>query len=256
MMKKIVSQLIVAALVTFIVAQVGFCAAGSLTTPPSATQSGLTPNPNSRGINSGNDIVTGNVGGGREFRGVVPYGSSAYIQSPQFSSSTDTFIRRSTGSSYATDRSPGAVQPYYSPYQSVSSLSSRSSSNYSSAGSSALQLPQMSPLKQPLNFGLVPLEEARKLQQQNIPVRPQTVENATPESLVYSNYRPLTSTPLEMESYISEEVKNTLYPTEQQAQREGQQPTALEKLSQNEALKNPFEPTAQPTKPVEPGKIF
>ncbi len=27
---------------------------------------------------SGNDIVTGNVGGGKHFRGVVPYGSSYY----------------------------------------------------------------------------------------------------------------------------------------------------------------------------------
>ena len=258
-MNGIVSKLFAAALVTAIVCEVGFCVVGSPTTPPSALRSGLTPNPNSRGINAGNDVVTGNVGGGREFRGIVPYGSSTYFQGTQGTGAgnMESFIRRSTGSPYATDRSPGAVQPYYSPYQSVSSLSSRSPGNYSSGGSSALQLPQMSPLKKPGDFGLVPLEEARKLQQQNTPLRPHAVEQATPESLVYSNYRPLTSTPLEMEHYISEQVKSTLYPTEQQAQRDQKQPSALDKLSQSEALKKkPFEPTAQPIKPREPGKIF
>ena len=259
MMNGTVSKLFAAVLVTVIVSGVGFCAVGSPTTPPSALQSGLTPNPNSRGINAGNDIVTGNVGGGREFRGVVPYGSSTYFQGTQGTGTgaMESFIRRSAGSPYASDRLPGAVQPYYSPYQSVSSLSSRSPGNYSSSRSSALQLPQMSPLKKPGDFGLVPLEEARKLQQQNTTMRPQTVETAIPESLVYSNYRPLTSTPLEMESYISEQMKSTLYPTEQQALRDQKQPSALEKLSQGEALKkNPFEPTAQPTLPPEPGKTF
>jgi tetratricopeptide (TPR) repeat protein len=256
-MNQIISKLVIAAGVIIITGEAAFCAVGSLTTPPSATQSGLTPNPNSRGVNAGNDIVTGNVGGGREFRGVVPYGSSTYIQAPQNSSNIDSFIRRSTGSPYTTDRSPGVVQPYYSPYQSVSSLSSRSPGNYSSSSSSALQLPQMSPLKKPSEFGLVPLEEARQLQQQKTSTLPQTVESATPESLAYSNYRPLTSTPLEMESYISEQIKSTLYPTEQQAQGEEKQPSALEKLSQSEVLKkSPFEPTAQPTQPQEPGKIF
>ncbi|HEY5140188.1 MAG TPA: hypothetical protein VIJ25_12865, partial [Methylococcales bacterium] len=78
-MNGIVTKLLAAAWVTVVVGEVAFCAVGSPTTPPSAMQSGLTSNPNSRGINAGNDIVTGNVGGGREFRGIVPYGSSSYF---------------------------------------------------------------------------------------------------------------------------------------------------------------------------------
>jgi hypothetical protein len=54
---------------------------GSPTTVPSSTRSGLVPNPSSITYGAeGNAIVAGNVGGGRQFRGVVPYGSSYYTR--------------------------------------------------------------------------------------------------------------------------------------------------------------------------------
>lgn len=79
------------------------------------------PNPYGK---SGNDIVTGNVGGGKHFRGVVPYGSSYYsgaYSRNRGSRSVNNFIRRSANP-IAGDRNPGQVQSYYDPSRSVSSL--------------------------------------------------------------------------------------------------------------------------------------
>ena len=151
-MKAVVSKLIVVGVfVVLFASKESFCVVGSPTVPPSATQSGLTPNPAGRGINAGNDIVSGNVGGGREFRGVVPYGSTDYFHGARGigtgTGAMESFIRRSAGSPYSNDRSPGAVQPYYSPYRSVSSLSSRTPGNYSSGESSALKIPANEPDK-------------------------------------------------------------------------------------------------------------
>jgi tetratricopeptide (TPR) repeat protein len=254
-MNAVASKLIVSVFVLLVVAESCFCAVGSPTVPPSASQGGLTPNPNSRGINAGNDIVSGNVGGGREFRGIMPYGSSSYFQGAQGagtgSGAMESFIRRSAGSPYSSDRSPGAAQPYYSPYRSVSSLNSRGSDGYKS--SSALQIPQMSPIKKPSDFGLVPLEDARKLQQKNEPMRPQTVEPAAQNSFLYGSYRPLSSTPLEMEQYISGQIRTKLNPIEQQAQSEEKRSSSLETATQTaEPKKHVFEPAAKPGQPGEP----
>ncbi len=73
---------------------------------------------------SGNDIVTGNVGGGKHFRGVVPYGSSYYSSaytSTRGSGSVNNFIRRSENP-IVNDRNPGQTRTYYDPRRSVSSL--------------------------------------------------------------------------------------------------------------------------------------
>lgn len=254
-MNAVTSKLILSVFVLVAVAQESFCLVGSPTTPPSASQSGLTPNPNSRGINAGNDIVTGNVGGGREFRGIVPYGSSSYFGGAQGTGSgqMESFIRRSAGSPYSSDRSPGAVQPYYSPYRSVSSLSSRDSDGYKS--SSALQIPQMSPIKKPSEFGLVPLEDARALQKKNEPMRPQTVEPMAQDSYVYGSYRPLSSTPLEMEQYISGQIRTTLNPVEQEATSKERPSSLLENTSKTAEPKYVFEPAAKPGQPDEPAKL-
>ena len=72
----------------------------------------------------GNDIVTGNIGGGRHFRGVVPYGSSYYSDaytSTSGSGSVNDFMRRSADP-IANDRNPGQTQSYYDPRRSVSSM--------------------------------------------------------------------------------------------------------------------------------------
>lgn len=258
-MKVAVSKLIVVGVfVVLFAAKESFCVVGSPTVPPSASQGGLTPNPASRGINAGNDIVSGNVGGGREFRGVVPYGSTDYFHGARGvgtgTGAMESFIRRSAGSPYSSDRSPGAVQPYSSPYRSVSSLSSRGSDGYRS--SSALQIPQMSPIKKPSEFGLVPLEDARKLQQKNEPMRPQVVEPAARDSYLYGSYRPLSSTPLEKEQYISGQIRGKLYPDERQVQSKEKRLSLLDDDSETaEPKKYVFEPSARPGQPVEPAKI-
>ncbi|MBN2513180.1 MAG: tetratricopeptide repeat protein [Sedimentisphaerales bacterium] len=84
---------------------------GSATSVPSAGRNSLIPNPRSSTNYSSNDVVTGNVGGGRHFRGSVPYSSSYYVQGSS-SSSVDDFLRRSASPRSAIT---GSYQPYYDP---------------------------------------------------------------------------------------------------------------------------------------------
>ncbi len=53
-----------------------------------------TPNPIDTSMNL---VVTGNIAGGREFRGVVPYQARSYFRAPLGSTSLDSFLRRSAG---------------------------------------------------------------------------------------------------------------------------------------------------------------
>jgi tetratricopeptide (TPR) repeat protein len=66
----------------------------SATTPPSGYESGLvtTPNPLSDGRNN---IITGNVRGGKHFRGNVPYRSTTSFRGTLGSTSLDSFLRYS-----------------------------------------------------------------------------------------------------------------------------------------------------------------
>jgi len=90
---------------------------GSGTVPPSSVRSGLVRSPNP--INtSGNLLITGNVGGGKHFRGIVPYQSTSDFWGTTASSSLDSFLRRSVGSRDGV-RFPGTYNPYYSPSRTV-----------------------------------------------------------------------------------------------------------------------------------------
>ena len=86
---------------------------GSGTVPPSSARSGLvrSPNPIDR---SGNLTITGNVAGGRHFRGVVPYRATTDFGAAIGSSSLDSFLRRSAGSGDFSTFT-GRHTPYYSP---------------------------------------------------------------------------------------------------------------------------------------------
>lgn len=96
----------------------------SVTTPPSANQRRrliTSPNPLNAGSNS---VVTGNVGGLRYFRGVVPYGSQYYSGADLGDTGTDSvssFLRRSTDP-ILSDRNPGRTRVYYEPRRTVSSF--------------------------------------------------------------------------------------------------------------------------------------
>lgn len=84
-------------------------------TPPSTYQNTLTPSRRDLSAYDQNLVNTGNVPGGRHFRGPMPYssplggGSSVSAYSP-----ADSLIRRSAGQPYI-DRDPGRIQPYYNP---------------------------------------------------------------------------------------------------------------------------------------------
>jgi hypothetical protein len=81
---------------------------------------------------TGNNVVTGNVGGNRHFRGVVPYGSSYYNNSSVSSgtSSVQRFMRRSANP-VVSDRNPGQSRAYYQPERTVSSMTRNGNSGLS-----------------------------------------------------------------------------------------------------------------------------
>ena len=100
---------------------------------------------------SGNDIVTGNVGGGKHFRGVVPYGSSYYsgvYTSTRGSGSVNNFMRRSANP-IANDRNPGQMRTYSDPRRSVSSMRRPD-------GTSGLSNPQLTGQSRRTNPYIVP----------------------------------------------------------------------------------------------------
>jgi len=93
---------------------------GPGTVPPSSYSSGQirTPNPIDT---SGNLVITGNIRGGRHFRGVVPYQSETDFRAEIPSSSFDSFLRRSAGSEDLGHFS-GEALPYYSQTRTVTSV--------------------------------------------------------------------------------------------------------------------------------------
>ncbi len=98
------------------------------TVPPSSYSNGLanTPNPMD---SSSNLVITGNVTGGKHFRGLVPYGSSTNFQAPLGTSSLDSFLRYSaepvrlegfTDDSAGLFTSPAVLyRPFFSPTATV-----------------------------------------------------------------------------------------------------------------------------------------
>jgi len=86
---------------------------GPPTVPQSSYRSGLFPSRNP--INtSGNQVITGNVGGGKHFRGVVPYNAISDFSGTTTSTTFNSFLRRSA-SSGGVGILPGRYSPYYSP---------------------------------------------------------------------------------------------------------------------------------------------
>jgi len=100
---------------------------GSATVPTTHSQNGLFRSSNQID-NSGNRIITGNVGGGRYFRGSVPYESTLDFGDKTSSSSLNSFRRWSSTSSNIYNTYTGKETPYYSywakPNQSTTNRSS------------------------------------------------------------------------------------------------------------------------------------
>ena len=96
----------------------------SPTTPDSAYRNNLVPSRNDFYGRNQNLTVTGNVSGGRHFRGIVPYNSVDSLGlGTDFgaTSSVESFIRRTAGVPYI-DSDPSLVQSYYLPRQTVTSV--------------------------------------------------------------------------------------------------------------------------------------
>ena len=97
---------------------------GPATVPPSSIRSGLVRSPNPLDT-SGNLVMTGNIGGGRHFRGVVPYGARSEFGAVVGSSSLDSFLRRSAGSGdFGRYLYTGEPTPYYSQTRTVTTTRS------------------------------------------------------------------------------------------------------------------------------------
>ena len=92
---------------------------GDPTVPPSSVRSGLIRTPNTIDM-SGNLIMTGNVRGGKQFRGVVPYGATAEFWGALGTGDIGSFLRRSAPVDLS--RSQLSPQPYYLPSSTVSSI--------------------------------------------------------------------------------------------------------------------------------------
>ncbi len=93
---------------------------GPGTAPPSSVRSGLVRSPSPIDT-SGNLVITGNVSGGRHFRGIVPYHATSYFWADTGSSSLDSFLRRSAGSGSA-GRYTRIYELYYSPSRTVTGM--------------------------------------------------------------------------------------------------------------------------------------
>jgi tetratricopeptide (TPR) repeat protein len=86
---------------------------GPPTVPPSSLGSGLVPSPDPFDA-SGEQVISGNVAGGRHFRGPVPYGSTTGFRAGLGSTSLDSFLRYSAGTTDPRGYT-GRYQPFYSP---------------------------------------------------------------------------------------------------------------------------------------------
>jgi hypothetical protein len=93
---------------------------GPVTTPPSSYGNDLVARPDPMDSSSGL-VMTGNVGGGMHFRGLVPYGSQTDLRATLGSTYLDSFLRSSQG---GVDQRPdlGGLVPFYSPTASVTRM--------------------------------------------------------------------------------------------------------------------------------------
>ena len=154
-------------------------AIGDPTVPPSSVQSGLVRSPNP--INtSGNLTTTGNVSGGMQFRGLVPYRAGTGFGAPLGTEDIGSFLNRTAPIDLSRLRL--LPQPYYLPSSTVSSIptagiggdmtyssigSNRGTDNFAMTGMPKViritNIPAVSPLydysrTMPLGYGPTDLE--------------------------------------------------------------------------------------------------
>ena len=228
----------------------------SPTVPPTTYSSGLISTASQYNFSAGNLIVTGNVAGGRHFRGMVPYGSTSetgIILDDPGSTSLNSFIRRSAANPYPTGRTQlTTVQPYYYPQQTVTSLLRN--------GQSGLEAPRIiAPLDTTAGFEpqALPLPEIKTetayLQQRPLSMTTDDIEKLITDDLDFKEFKRLQiqldskrSQTVSMDSTVTELEKfniNTLQPLE------------LSKKVEKDILEDNTLPTSyKPLRPVLPGE--
>ena len=180
------------------------------TVPPTSFRSGLIQSPDPIDT-SGNLIITGNVTGGKHFRGLVPYGSTTNFQAPLGTSALDSFLRSSADSTdfsrygdpsrpyYSpTEASTGGYRPFFSPTGTVTTTR---------AGLSGTLTPATTRIRPPFLLS----QESRGAGDLALPALPdgQSLSGLDSSNLQMS-LRPMSRTPQEMEKLISDELSGTM----------------------------------------------
>ena len=180
------------------------------TVPPTSFSSGLIQNPNPIDT-SGNLIITGNVTGGKHFRGLVPYSSNTSFQGQLGTSSLDSFLRSSADST-DLDRYRDPSSPYYSPVEAstggyrpfFSPTGTVTTTRASLAGTLTLANTR-------IDAPFLLLRESRVADDLALPALPdgQALADLDSSALQMSLW-PTSRTPQEMEKLISDELRATL----------------------------------------------
>ena len=134
--------------------------AGRGTMPPSSYGSGLVTMP-SPVDNTRNSVVTGNVSGGKAFRGNIPYGSTTSFGGRLGSTSLDPFLRYSAVPEELRD-GPSDYTPFYSPTGTVSKIPPGSSGVFAPSSPKVAGVPMQFHTEQPTD--LIPSAETTQPQ--------------------------------------------------------------------------------------------
>ena len=154
------------------------------TVPPSSLRSGLVRSPASPYIN-GNLIVTGNVAGGKHFRGIVPYNSVSDFAGRLGPSSIESFLRDSTGTS-SLNQYTGRITPYFSQTRTVTTTS-----------------PYQPSVIRPPTANIT----GRSTTQMPLPTTQRIAPSTQPRAdISLRTYRPMSMTTQEMEKVIASEL--------------------------------------------------
>lgn len=166
---------------------------GPPTVPPSSLGGATTANPRYKSYTSpvggyGNLVITGNVTGGKYFRGIVPYRSVSEFTAPLGSSSLNSFLRDSAGA-HLFRQSPGTPQPYYLPSQTVTAVRRGSVSG--------LEGPSIR-----LNKGTGQFVSPPALTQET-----EKIQTQFPTEPIYRKFRPVSGFPEELEDLLSRQYR-------------------------------------------------
>jgi hypothetical protein len=135
-------------------------AAGRGTVPPSSYGSGLVTMP-SPVDNTSNSVITGNVSGGKAFRGNIPYSSTTSFGGRLASTSLDPFLRYSAVPEELRD-GPSDYTPFYSPTGTVAKIPPGSSGVFAPSSPKVAGVPMRFHAEQPTD--MIPSAETAQRQ--------------------------------------------------------------------------------------------